>query len=292
MRADNVIFGGTAFTNGIYKPFKNELIDYTIPRTHIYKPLLAEKYTAGLSGDVVTHILDDAYYRMYAGDNKLPIPPVLPRKRMFIYDMNFFVPNWQKIMEKIANRNPTSINPIHPIICTTVSNYFKVRECPKLSKDARVILDFNIPLNDTLHLMSKYKNKFLADIRKTSNVFITLGGTFDSGGQYLTDFVYKLNLLYVFWSNKIPLKIKYQIPKIGYTDPISNLSKLVETWTTGETNLNKTIQERIHKDKSSTEIRPERIEMDKIITRFPSAKTLFLQTRETIEKGGFWKYGY
>lgn len=36
-RADNVIYGGTAFTNRIYVPFKNEIIDYTIPRSTIYK---------------------------------------------------------------------------------------------------------------------------------------------------------------------------------------------------------------------------------------------------------------
>ena len=48
LRARNVIYGGTAFTNGIYKPFENELIDYTIPKTYIYKPFLADKYAAGL----------------------------------------------------------------------------------------------------------------------------------------------------------------------------------------------------------------------------------------------------
>jgi len=56
--------------------------------------------------------------------------------------------------------------------------------------------------------------------------------------------------------------------------------------------MNKTINDRIPKDKTMTEIRPERQEQDKLLERFPSAKTLFFQTRETVEQGGFWKYGY
>lgn len=35
-RASNIIYGGSAFTNKIYVPFENELIDYTIPRANIY----------------------------------------------------------------------------------------------------------------------------------------------------------------------------------------------------------------------------------------------------------------
>ena len=291
-RANNVIYGGTAFTKGIYKPFENDLIDYTIPRTFIYKPLLAEKYVAGLKDTVITHILDDSYYRMYAGESKLPITPLLPKHRMFIYDRDFFVPDWRNIIDKIIERNPSSIQPIHPIICKTINNYFGVREYNKISKNTTIILDLNIPLDDTPLLMKKYKNKFLADIRESSNVYITLGGTFDTRGQYLKDFIYKLNLLYVFWSQDIPLKIKYIKPQIGYTDPIANISRLVEIWTASNTNLTKSIHDRIPKDKKSTEIRPERSEGRAIIERFPSAKTLFYQTRETVKKGGFWKYGY
>lgn len=47
-RATNVIYGGTAFTNDKYIPFENTLIDFTLPKTEIYKQLLKEKYVAGL----------------------------------------------------------------------------------------------------------------------------------------------------------------------------------------------------------------------------------------------------
>lgn len=39
LRANNVIYGGTGFTNN-YIPFENQLIDYTIPKPSIYKEFL------------------------------------------------------------------------------------------------------------------------------------------------------------------------------------------------------------------------------------------------------------
>ena len=42
-RAPNVIYGGTAFTNGIYVPFQNKLIDYTIAKSRIYTGFLKDK---------------------------------------------------------------------------------------------------------------------------------------------------------------------------------------------------------------------------------------------------------
>lgn len=46
-RATNVIYGGSAFTNNKYIPFENSIIDFTIPRTAIYKEFLKEKYDGG-----------------------------------------------------------------------------------------------------------------------------------------------------------------------------------------------------------------------------------------------------
>ena len=44
LRSPQVIYGGTAFTKGKYLPFQNEIIDFTIPRTFIYKESLKQKY--------------------------------------------------------------------------------------------------------------------------------------------------------------------------------------------------------------------------------------------------------
>ena len=77
-KVKNVTFGGTAFTNGKYIPFKNEIIDYTIPRTFIYKNILSQKYQDGIKTKEINSFLDNSYYRIYAGDNKLP-PPLIQK---------------------------------------------------------------------------------------------------------------------------------------------------------------------------------------------------------------------
>jgi hypothetical protein len=140
--------------------------------------------------------------------------------------------------------------------------------------------------------MKHYKNRLLAVITPSSQVFITLGGSFHYQSDYFRNVIYKLNLLYVFWSCGIPLKIKYEEPVFGCYDPIPDISRLISTWSQGETCNHKSIIDRIPKDKKLTEIRPEREQLKAILDRYPSSETLFRQTTETAKKGGFWKYGY
>jgi len=120
LRANNVIYGGTGFTNN-YIPFENSLIDYTIPKPSIYKEFLKQKYNAGVKAKVIERVLDDSYYRAYAGDNKLPLSPIYPRKRIFLFDKDFFYPDWQQMIETISARRPSSILRIHPIVCKKLS---------------------------------------------------------------------------------------------------------------------------------------------------------------------------
>ena len=73
-----------------------------------------------------------------------------------------------------------------------------------------IILNLDIPLDEVHYMLKNYKNKFLADITESSNVFITLGGDYRYSKFYLEDFIYKMNILFSFWACKIPLKIKYE----------------------------------------------------------------------------------
>ena len=291
-RAPNVIYGGTAFTNGEYIPFENKLIDYTLPRTRIYAGFLKDKYQAGLEEIQITRLLDNAYYRWHAGNEELPLPAINKRHRIYIYDKDFFQEGWRKIIYRIIARKPSSINFIHPAHYKKISDFLEVRENSLIAKGNDAFLDLNIPLKETPVLMKHYKNRLLAVINPSSQIYITLGGSFHYQSDYLKDIIYKLNLLYVFWSCNIPLKIKYEEPELGCYNPISDISKLISTWSQGETCNYKSIIDRIPKDKKMTEIRPEREQIRVILDRYPSFETLFRQTKETVKKGGFWKYGY
>ena len=291
-RASNIVYGGTAFTNGKYIPFENKLIDYTIARPHIYSNFLKEKYIAGLKEIEITRLLDNSYYRWHAGNTVLPLPAIKKRHRIYIYDKDFFQEGWRKIIDRIMERNPSSINFIHPAHYKKISDFLEVRENSLIAKGNDAYLDLNIPLKETPILMKHYKNRLLAVINPSSQIYLSLGGSFHYQSDYLKDIIYKLNLLYIFWSCNIPLKMKYEEPTLGCYNPISNLSKLIATWTQGETISYKSIIDRIPKDKKLTEIRPEREQLRVILDRYPSSETLFRQTTETTKKGGFWKYGY
>ena len=126
-KSKNIIYGGTAFTNGIYQPFENSIIDYTIPRPSIYKEFLKEKYNEGIKAKNINQTLDNSYYRCYAGNNKLPRPAIKPKKQIILYDKDFFYPDWKNIIEDISNHKPATIIRIHPIICKTLEQYMDVR---------------------------------------------------------------------------------------------------------------------------------------------------------------------
>jgi hypothetical protein len=291
-RFPNVIYGGTAFTNGKYIPFENKLIDYTIARPRIYTGFLKDKYIAGLKDIEIKHLLDNSYFRWKANNESLPIPAIKKRHRIYIYDKDFFQEGWREIIDKIIARAPSSIQFIHPAHYKKISDFLEVRENSLIAKNNDAYLDLDIPLKETPILMKHYKNRLLAVIMPNSQIYLSLGGSFYYRTEYLKDILYKLNLLYVFWSCGIPIKLKYEEPTLGCYNPIPDISKLITTWSQGETCNYKSIIDRIPKDKKMTDIRPEREQLRIILDRYPNSETLFRQTTETTKKGGFWKYGY
>ena len=291
-RAPNVIYGGTAFTNGKYIPFENRLIDYTIAHPRIYVNFLKEKMVDGVSSKEIESLLDNSYYRWHAGKEELPLPAINKRRRIYIYDNDFFQPGWSDMMYRILERKPSTIYFIHPVHINKISDFILARENSLLSGIQDIYLDLNIPLKETPILMNKYKNRLLAVITNSSHTYLSLGGSFHYRSEYFKNIIYKLNLLYVFWSCGIPLKIKYEEPTFGCYNPIPDISKLIATWSQGETCNYKSIIERIPKDKKATEVRPEREQLRSILKYYPKYETLFRQTTETVKKGGLWKYGY
>lgn len=288
LRAKNVIYGGTAFTNGVYQPFTEELIDYTLPKPNIYKESLKQKYSEGVKAKTIASVLDNTYYRCYAGKEQLPIPPIITNKRVYLYDRDFFYSNWQEILNKIVERKPSTIIRIHPIVCKTITNFFEAKNFPKMNQNNDFILDLDIPLEEVYFMLNKYKNYLLAEILPNSSVYIPLGNNkFSTSFQYFKDFIYKMNLLYCFWSYKIPIKIKSISSFVGYNNPLKNLSQKIQIWSdiTKARHINKTINDSIAR-KQKNEWQKEK---ELLLKFYPQAKDLFDQKYSEVSKRGRWR---
>lgn len=281
-RQSNIIYGGTGFTNGEYIPFQNSIIDFTLPKTWIYKNFLKEKYDNGIKTAVINQLLDSTYYRRYAGDEKLPMPSIKSNKLLYLYDVDFFSYDWEDTIQEAIDRKVRSIHSIHPIVCKRLSQYFKLRTYSKITRSNDILLDTEVPLSEVGYMLKNYQNMFLADINKSTAVYIPIGGTFQTNLQYYKDLIYKLNILYSFWSYKIPIKLKYIPSKVGITSNIINLLKLIATWSQLN-NPGISINDRLlHKMAV--------LEEKKILLKFhPSAADLFTQTYNDLSKRGVWR---
>lgn len=284
-RAKNVIFGGTTFTKGKYIPFENELIDYTLPKTFIYKEFLGQKYDEGIKTKEINSFLDSGYYRMYAGNNKLPMPAILKKKKIYLYDREFFYPDWKNILNKLSEKTPSTIIRMHPISCSTLTSFFEIRNFTRFSRKNEIILDLEVPYGDIPILFNKYEKKFLADINDSSNVYLPLGKTLPTNNKYLENLAYTLNLFYSFWARNIPMKIKYLRPNIGNYNPINNLSLLIENWSnlTTENKRKTPLIERIKKGSIEEE------ELNFFLSYYPKKIDLFEQNYIDLSSRGYWR---
>lgn len=285
LRAKNVIFGGTAFSKGKYIPFENELIDYTLPKTFIYKDFLSQKYNEGIKTKEINGFLDNGYYRIYAGKNKLPPPAILKKKKIYIYDKDFFYPDWRETLTQLSEKVPSTIIRVHPLTCTSLSTFFEIRNFNRFSRKNEIILDLEVPYEDISRMFNKYEKKFLADINDSSNVYLPLGKTLSTNNKYLENLVYTLNLLYSFWARKIPIKIKYIKPNLGNYNPINNLSLLIENWSNFTTE-NKKKTPLINRIKKGT---LEEEEYNFFLSYYPNMTDLFEQTFLDLNDRGYWR---
>ena len=284
-RMHNLVLGGSSFTQ-LYEPFKNSLIDYTLPSTQIYKSFLKKLYEQKVSAKVITAVLDNSYYRMYIDGKKLPIPPIRPKKQIYIYDQNIFVPEWQNIFNEISNRKPSGIHCVHPIECITLSDYFALRNYSKFSRENIIFLNLNIPLTQVRYMLRNYKMHFLADINTTTKTYLPLGGSYSTKEMYYKDFIYKMNLLYAFWSRGIMMKIKVKEANFGYTNPIYELEKTMELFNfLSKKNLELTLNDKIPK-RTKNNILAEQKQL--ILMAHPLAKDLFNQSFLQLKKQGEW----
>ena len=215
----------------------------------------------------------------------MPPPLIQKKKKIYLYDREFFYPDWKETLLTLSDKSPANIIRIHPITCTTLTQYFDIRNIPKFSRGNEIILDLKIPLSELPVLFSKYEKKFLADINWSSNIYLPLGRTRNGKNIYYQDLDYTLNLLYSYWVKGLTLKIKYIPPNVGTYNPIVELSKLIEKWSNLSTEAKKrtTLISRIKKGSIEEE------QYNDFIAYLPEAKDLFNQTFEELNGRRFWR---
>jgi hypothetical protein len=128
-----------------------------------------------------------------------------------------------------------------------LSDFFTIRENNIISKSNDVFLDIKVPLTDMNYMMRHYKNKLLELIMPRSQIFLSIGGSYYYQIEYYKNFIYKMNLLYSFWANRIPIRLKYVEPALGCFDPLSDLSKLIASWSSSPVRKYQTIYDRMPK---------------------------------------------
>lgn len=231
----NAHYHGLYFTDGVYKPFERELIEYTIPRPYIYVEYLKKRLAENLNNYREIHalkkFLNSTYYRAYVNGKILPIPAIKRKERLYLYDRNFFFDGWEAVIDEITARNPSMIVCVHPIHCKTMGQYLRVREYEKLARGNEVWWDLPVPLTDINYLFKHYYAELKNDITIPAQVYLPIGGNSLVMDSYcVRELTYKLNLLYSFWARSIPLKLRYVRPTTGHRNPMEELFEELEEW--------------------------------------------------------------
>lgn len=281
-RAKNVEYVGYAFSEEKYIALENELMDFTLPRATLYKAYLREKFQNGEKAKSINSFLDNIYYRAYNGKEVMPIPAGLSRKKIYVSDKDFFYPGWRENLTKLEARHPSGIYFLHPIVCKTMEQFLELRSFTSVSRANDVILDFDFSFSSLDGFLKDNERKFLAEITKTSNVFIPFGArenvkyTIFSFSRELID---RLNILYGFWAHSIPIKLYYIKPKLGEVNRLEGLFEKAKTFSI-----------RFDKDLESRMKGKVKEEYQEFIKLFPKKHNLFIQTYENISRRGMWRY--
>lgn len=283
-RAQNVIYCGQAFGRGKYLPFKEELIDFTLPKISIYQDFLQKKYKEdGVKTADINKFLDASYSRTYIQNTILPLSPVKKNKKVILYDDIFFYDGWENVLDKIINKKPRSITYINPIICNNLDSFITIRKKPLISRSNEYILNLHYSNKELQQIVEEYKKFLLGDVLKTSKVYLSIGGAQKSQLAGVSDLLNKLNILYYFWSLDIPIKLKYIKPNIGSKHDYKEFFLQVERWSSlsNEKMINNPLRG-FFKTKSKEQY-------EEILKYFPSSEYLFSTCYNNLKEGGYWR---
>ena len=205
--------GGLYFSGGIYKPFDRKEIEYLSPNISLYKPLLRAKIEEKPNRiKDINNFLDDTYYRMYAGDDKLVIPKVNRNKKVIVYDDRIFDHPFDDILNELISRGCRKVVFKYPVICRSIEDFFMLVSNPKISSDVKYVLDIDFEKESLPKIINQYKNRFKEFVRFNSDISFYFGKNYRNNyyGQefFINNLLLSLNILYYFWSEDIPIKLK------------------------------------------------------------------------------------
>lgn len=222
----------------------NELVHHMIPDISLYQyDIQLRLNEKRISINKSYEFLTSVYYQAYVEDNFLPIPPISPRKKIYIYDKKFFQhENAEAVINAIAAKKPSTIIFINPIECKTISSFLNLREnYEKISRTNNYILDYYVPLDQFEIYFKKYKLKLLGEITPCSNVSIYLGknyiDTYYGDTFYIRNLFQNLNLIFSYYSRNIPIQAEIYTERFEKDSPYYNIFKVIRRWTKNKNQL-------------------------------------------------------
>lgn len=279
---------GLSVSGGTYKSLEPHELEYEVPNVELYKAYLRTKLAEKpKKTSEIGHFLDDSYYRMYAEEEKLIMPHVKRNKDVIIYDEDVFYGDLSDVLQSLANRNCRKIIFKNPVLCHSFDDFLMVISNKKVLGATKFILDFNISEQNAAKLIYSYRNKLKEFIYYATDISMYLGKNYKNNyyGQdfFIKDLKSKLNILYYFWSESIPLKLVLW----NRTNPLDNMyDSLLVAISNG---IYKMINHRDLTLRACLTQKPIQDSLNNILFFHPSLKNLLNQSYNNLSQNQCWR---
>ena len=281
----NVEFYGYYFPNKIPKLAQHLLPDITIYKDTIQSKIVDKKVNTSKA----LSFLESSYCQIIADGERLPLPVIYPRKKIFIYDKDFlgYDDCWE-ILDKIIEKHPSSIYMTNHIQCHTIGQFLKLREdYEKVSRANRIILDYYVPLHQLEVYFGKYKMKLLGEITKNSSVGIYLGKNYGNNVYsnifYIRNLLYCLNLLFSYYSRNIPVVSEIYYPQGETDNPYLEIYKGIRAWANDNKNWDLKLED-------TFKMKKRKEPLEQLLEKHPIMKPFFTYSKNDLKNTrGIWR---
>lgn len=283
-KLENVKFYGAHLPNEI-----PELIHHMIPDVKLYNEVVQRRLVNDkASTEKALAFLGSIYYQAHVEGKLIPVPPMSPRSRVFLYDKDILgqEDGWD-ILDKIIAKKPSTINCVEPLQCHSIKQFLKLREdYEKVSRKNKIILDYYVPYEHFDLYFSKYKLKLLGEITSTSDISVYIGKNYFDDNYtdrfYLCNIFYCLNLLCSYFSRNIGVTAEIYHSKFEIQNTYTEIYKVIRSWA-NTADKTKTLDD-CFRTKKQKQIKEQILASNPSFQNFlPCSKNSLAQTR------GIWR---